>query len=147
MPDGLVPIPPDAVEQRKQQMLRLVELPPEQFAREFIPTLLTDSAPAELVDEVMAILSEFHPAGQRALVRAGFPEHDVRDVLPRIDVPTLLLYGDKDVRSPLNVAEEMHASIPGSKLVVIPGVGHMSDMEAAERFNAEVLSFLRSVQT
>lgn len=139
-------LPPEVAEQRKQQMLRLIELPPEQFAREFIPTLLTDSAPTELVNEVRAILSDFHPAGQRALVRAGFAEHDLRDVLPRIDVPTLLLYGDKDVRSPLNVAEEMHARIPRSRLVVIPGVGHMSDMEAAERFNAEVRSFLKSVQ-
>jgi len=138
-------LPPEVVEQRKQQMLRLIELPPEQFAREFIPTLLTDSAPPELVDEVMAILSDFHPAGQRALVRAGFAEHDVRDVLPRIDVPTLLLYGDKDVRSPLNVAEEMHARIARSRLVVIPGVGHMIDMEAPERFNAEVRDFCLSV--
>lgn len=43
--------------------------------------MLTDSVPAELVDEVKAMLSDFHPAGQRALVRAGFPEHDLRDVL------------------------------------------------------------------
>jgi pimeloyl-ACP methyl ester carboxylesterase len=139
-------LPPEVVEQRKQQMLRRIELPPGQFAGEFLPSLLTDSAPAELVDEVRAILSDFHPAGQRALLRAGFAEHDVRDVLPGIDVPTLLLYGDKDVRSPLDVAEEMHARIPGSMLVVIPGVGHMSDMEAPERFNAEVRSFIASLQ-
>ena len=139
-------LPPDVVEQRKQQMLRRIERPPEQFANEFLPSLLTDLAPAELVDEVRGILSDFHPAGQRALLRAGFAEHDVRDVLPRIDVPTLLLYGDQDVRSPLTVAEEMHASIPRSTLVVIPGVGHMIDMEAAERFNAEVRKFLKSLQ-
>jgi pimeloyl-ACP methyl ester carboxylesterase len=139
-------LPPEVVEQRKQQMLRRVELPPEEFASEFLPTLLTDSASPELVDEVRAILSDFHPAGQRALLRAGFAEHDLRDVLPRIDVPTLLLYGDKDVRSPLTVAKEMHASIPGSRLVVIPGAGHMIDMEAAERFNAEVRSFVKSVR-
>jgi pimeloyl-ACP methyl ester carboxylesterase len=78
------------------------------------------------------------------LLQAGFAEHDLRDVLPIIDVPSLLLYGDQDVRSPLSVAEEMHAKIPGSKLVVLPGVGHMSDVEAPERFNAEVRSFLRS---
>jgi pimeloyl-ACP methyl ester carboxylesterase len=80
-------------------------------------------------------------------VRAGFAEHDLRDVLPGIEVPTLLLYGDKDVRSPLNVAEELHAKIPRSRLVVMPGVGHMGDMEAAEQFNAHVRSFLKSVQT
>ena len=139
-------LPPEVAEQRKQGMLQRIELPPEEFAREFLPSLLADSAPAELIEEVRAILLDFHPAGQRALLRAGFAEHNVRDVLPRIDVPTLLLYGDKDVRSPLSVAEEMHAGIPRSRLVVMPGVGHMADMEAAERFNAEVRSFLRSVQ-
>jgi pimeloyl-ACP methyl ester carboxylesterase len=138
-------LPPEVVQQRKQRMLQLVEVTPKEFAHEFIPTLLTDSAPTEVVDELVAILSVFHPAGQLALLRAGFAEHDVRDVLPSIDVPTLLLYGDKDVRSPLNVAEEMHARIPGSKLVFIPGAGHMIDMEAADRFNAEVRSFLKSV--
>src|SRR5207253_125917 len=131
-------LPAEVAEQRKQRMLRLFDGPPDQFAREFIPTLLRDSAPAELVDEVTTILSEIHPAGQRALFRAGFAEHDLRDMLPRIEVPTLLLYGDRDVRSPLKVAEEMHAQIPGSRLVVMPGVGHACDLEAPERFNAEV---------
>jgi pimeloyl-ACP methyl ester carboxylesterase len=139
-------LPPEVAEQRKQGMLRRIELPPEQFASEFLPSLLSDAAPPELVEEVRAILSDFHPSGQRALLRAGFGEHDVRDVLPRINVPTLLLYGDKDVRSPLSVAEAMHASIPRSTLVVMPGVGHMADMEAGERFNAEVRAFLQSVQ-
>ena len=138
-------LPSEVAEQRKQGMLRRIELPPEEFAREFLPSLMADSVPAEVVDEVRAILLDFHPAGQRALLRAGFAEHDVRDVLADVDVPTLLIYGDKDVRSPLAVAEQMHASIRGSRLVVIPGVGHMADMEASDRFNAEVRTFLKSV--
>jgi pimeloyl-ACP methyl ester carboxylesterase len=106
--------------------------------------MVTQSAPTELVDEIVAFLSEFHPEGQRVLFQA-FAEQDLRDVLPHIEVPTLLLYGDKDVRSPLNVAEDLHAQIPGSTLVVMPGVGHVSNMEAPERFNAEVRNFLREV--
>ena len=47
-------------------------------------------APAELAEEVVAIMSEFHPAGYRAMACA-FAEADLRDVLPHIDVPTLLL--------------------------------------------------------
>jgi pimeloyl-ACP methyl ester carboxylesterase len=46
----------------------------------------------------------------------------------------------------LTVAEDMHARIPGSMLVVIPGVGHMADMEAADRFNLEVRTFVKSVE-
>jgi pimeloyl-ACP methyl ester carboxylesterase len=112
-------------------------------AREWIPGLLTQSAPDDVEREVTAILSEFHPAGQRTTARAFGSKADLRDVLPRISIPTLLLYGDQDVRSPVSVGEDPHAKIPGSKLVIIPGVGHLCDVEAAERFNAEVRSFLR----
>jgi len=73
-------------------------------------------------------------------------EADLRDVLAVIDVPTLLLYGDADQRSPLDVAEDLHAAIPRSRLVVIRGAGHYCNMEAAETFNSEVRRFLRSVQ-
>ena len=69
-------------------------------------------------------------------------EADLRDVLPRIDLPTLLLYGESDVRAPLAVAEALHARVPGSRLVVLPGVGHACNIEAAPRFHAEVREFL-----
>jgi len=139
-------LPAEVVPERLRQWLRLADLAPDQWAREWIPGLLSESAPADVVDEVIAIVSDFHPAGQRTIVRAFGSEADLRDVLPRIDVPTLLVYGDKDVRSPLSVAEDLHAQISTSRLVVIPGAGHLCDVEAPERFNAEVRSFLRSVQ-
>jgi pimeloyl-ACP methyl ester carboxylesterase len=134
-------LPAELVEQRLQQVLRDADLPPDRFLAPWIPTLFTDSAPAELVEETVDIMSDFHPAGVRAMALA-LAEADIRDVLPRIDVPTLLLYGDADQRSPLSVAEDLHGRIPTSKLVVLPGVGHMSSIEAAERFNAEVRDFL-----
>ena len=70
---------------------------------------------------------------------------DYRDVLPTISVPTLLLYGEEDVRSPLAVAREMHRQIPGSQLVVIPDVGHLTAAETPEAFNAEVRRFVHSI--
>ncbi len=114
--------------------------------RTWVPTFFSESVAPEVVEEVTAIVSEFHPTGIKVCVRA-FAETDLRNVLPLIKVPTLLLYGDKDVRSPLNVAEALHASIPGSKLVIIPGVGHVHDMEAPERFNWEIRNFLRFVES
>jgi len=139
-------LPAEVVEQRLQQALRLADLPPDRLVDELIPTLFTESAPRDLVDEFVASMSEFHPAGLRANSRA-FAEADLRDVLPRIAVPTLLLHGDKDVRAPLNVAQDLHARIPGSRLVVMQGVGHVSNVEAAERFNTEVRAFLRSARS
>jgi pimeloyl-ACP methyl ester carboxylesterase len=41
------------------------------------------------------IVKDYHPGGLRAMANA-FADADLRDVLPRIDVPTLLLYGDAD---------------------------------------------------
>jgi pimeloyl-ACP methyl ester carboxylesterase len=73
-------------------------------------------------------------------------EADLREVLPTIRVPTLLLYGQEDARSPLAVAQELHARIPGSTLVVLPEVGHMSNLETPQRFNDAVRDFLGSVE-
>jgi pimeloyl-ACP methyl ester carboxylesterase len=75
----------------------------------------------------------------------AFAGSDLRHVLPAIDVPVLLVYGERDVRSPLTVAEELHRSIPGSKLVVVEGSGHLVNAEAPEQFNAAVVDFLRSI--
>lgn len=67
---------------------------------------------------------------------------DLRNVLPQISVPTLLLYGERDERSPLSVAQDLHAMIRGSQLVVVPGVGHGVNVEAPEEFNPAVREFL-----
>jgi pimeloyl-ACP methyl ester carboxylesterase len=136
-------LPPDIVAERLAGILRESELPPEQFARGWIPSLLTGQASAETAEELVAIMSDFHPGGSRTMARA-MAEADLRDVLPRIDIPTLLLYGDADRRSPLSLAEELAVQIRGSRLVVLHGVGHQSNIEAAERFNAELGEFLRS---
>jgi pimeloyl-ACP methyl ester carboxylesterase len=136
-------LPPEVVAERLDSFLRDAELPPAQVAAGFVPGLLTAAAPPEMVDEVVAIMSEFHPVGARVMAR-GFAEADLRDVLPTIEVPTLLVWGESDVRSPLPVATEMHSRIPGSTLVVIPGAGHLCNVEAADRFTAHVREFLRS---
>lgn len=136
-------LPAAVVAERLEGCLREAELPPEQFVPGWIPGLLTDRAPAEMIDEVVAIMSEFHPVGFRAMAHA-LAEADLREVLPNIDVPTLLLYGDEDRRSPIPVAEELHSRIRGSSLVVMPEVGHLSNVEAADRFSAEVRDFLLS---
>jgi pimeloyl-ACP methyl ester carboxylesterase len=119
---------------------------PSPLVYELVPTLFTDSAPPELVDEFAEIMSAVHPAGLRASARA-FADADLRYVLPRIDIPTLLLYGDMDARAPLNVARDLHDEIAGSRLIVMDGVGHLSNLEAADRFNAEVRAFLRSAES
>jgi pimeloyl-ACP methyl ester carboxylesterase len=71
-------------------------------------------------------------------------ESDLRGTLGAVEVPTLLLYGELDVRSPLDVGEALHAAIPGSRIEVLPGVGHQCNIEAPGAFNAAVRAFLRT---
>lgn len=134
---------PEVVEDRLAQALQEADLAPEAFVPSWIPGLVTDAATPTLVGEVVAMMSDFHPAGYRTMARA-MAEADLRDALPRVAVPTLLLYGDADRRSPLTVAGDLLAAIPRSILVVVPGVGHLMNVEASETFDQEVRAFLRA---
>jgi pimeloyl-ACP methyl ester carboxylesterase len=110
------------------------------------PGLLSPDAPADL-HEQEAIIADAnsgrrHPGGYRASIRS-MAEADLRDVLPTIGVPTLLVYGERDERSPLEVAYALHARIPAAELAVIPGVGHLANLEAPDEFDRYVRDFLR----
>ena len=63
-------------------------------------------------------------------------EADLSDVLPLVAVPTLLLWGELDARSPLRVAHEFAEAIPRAELVVVEGAGHMSPLEEPQQVNA-----------
>jgi len=139
-------LPPDVVEFRLNQALRLADLTGEELVREIVPTLFSPTAASELVDRFAAGMREFHPAGLRATGRA-FARADLRDALATIEVPTLLIYGSEDVRAPIDMARDIHTAIPRSRLVVIDDVGHVPNIEAPERFQEAVRMFLRSLDT
>lgn len=134
-------LPAEEVERRTQSVLSLLERPTGPQLDEFLASVFAEDVPAEVVDEARAIMSDVHPEGAREVLLA-FGAADLRDVLPTISVPTLLLYGERDRRSPLHVATEMHAQIPGSRLAVLPGAGHAVNVEAPDLFNEEVRAFL-----
>ena len=136
-------LPAEVAGQRLRQAMVLADLPPEEFAGTLLPTMFAEPPPAEVVAAIAASIRAFHPVGFRAMARAS--AGNVRDVLPRIQVPTLLLYGDADVRAPLAVAEDLHRSIRGSRLVLLPGVGHVTNLEAPEAFNQAVRDFLHGL--
>jgi pimeloyl-ACP methyl ester carboxylesterase len=139
-------LPPREVEQRLQFALRAAELAPSSFEPTSMPGLFSDVLPTDTAAELITIMSETRAAGIRPMAYA-LAEADLRHVLPHIDVPTLLLYGDADRRSPLNVARDLHAQIPRSTLIVLPGLGHECYLESAETFSAEVLKFLAECRT
>jgi len=133
----------DEVAARLKQLLAQIERPAGEWVNGYIPSLLTERAPQELADELASVMADSRPEGLRPMLLA-MAEADLRDLLSTISVPTLLLYGEEDLRSSRSVAEEMHAAIPGSTLVLLPEAGHQVNLESPDRFDEEVRTFMRS---
>jgi pimeloyl-ACP methyl ester carboxylesterase len=126
-------------DERLAACLRDSSLPARELVRNYLPTMHSTSASREQQEEWASIMSDFHPIGFRLMAETSAP--DTSDLLPTIRVPTLLIWGHADARSPLSVAHQFQDAIPNAKLVVIPGAGHVSNLEAPTRFNGEVRSF------
>jgi pimeloyl-ACP methyl ester carboxylesterase len=136
----------EAARQRLERCERESALPPDEFVARWVPVEFFSDASPELREEMAAVVSKFHPIGFRLMART-LAEGDTSDVLSKIDVPTLLLWGDGDQRSPLDVAERFRSAIPGAEYVVLPRAGHVSNMERPEAFDAHVRRFCSASTT
>jgi 3-oxoadipate enol-lactonase len=75
----------------------------------------------------------------------AIPKIDLTDRLKEIGCPTLIVVGEEDAGTPVAMARDIHAAMPGSKLAVIPSASHLSNIEQPQAFNAELLAFLDRV--
>jgi pimeloyl-ACP methyl ester carboxylesterase len=111
-----------------------------------LPGLFAGDPPAEFVPLLEAMAADVRPESMRTALFV-MAEADQRDLLPLIGAPTLLIWGELDARSPLNVARQFADAIPDAKLVVIPRAGHVSNLEQPELFNDAVREFCRAHAT
>jgi pimeloyl-ACP methyl ester carboxylesterase len=135
-------LPEEEVRARVAGVRQMLAAPAEEFDPT-PPGLLAGDPPVELA----ALLKDIFAAVRRETLRTlllVMAEVDQRDLLPRIAVPTLLIWGELDARSPLSVARQFEQAMPDTKLVVIPGAGHLSNLERPERFNQAVREFCRA---
>jgi pimeloyl-ACP methyl ester carboxylesterase len=86
-----------------------------------------------------------HPRGVVRALQGVIDRKPIHGELGKISVPTLVMVGDEDVATIPAKAERIHAAIPGSRLVVIPGAGHTSSVEQPAFVNAALAEFLGSV--
>ncbi len=61
-------------------------------------------------------------------------------------MPTLIIWGDRDDIIPVSHAYAAHQAMPGSRLVIIEGVGHFPQIEAPEQFVDALLDFIESTE-
>ncbi|MGN6170870.1 MAG: alpha/beta fold hydrolase [Solirubrobacteraceae bacterium] len=111
-----------------------------------LPGLFADGPPTEFTQLLEDVARDVRPQSLRTLLPI-MAEADQRDLLPHITVPTLLIWGELDARSSLTVAHQFERTIPDATLVVIPGAGHVSQLERPEQFNKAVREFCRAHST
>lgn len=119
------------------------------FAADSAERLRAISSPPRGVVSFSRVLAlDFMRAGPSSVIRsaASIATQDAAEAMRRIDVPTLLVWGDRDPLVPLRHGRAMHEAIGSSRLVVVPRAGHVPMWDNADAFNRELLEFLRDVE-
>lgn len=113
-------------------------------AREMLPKLLSSGAAPHTIDAVRGWIESAAPRAIDAAIGALMERPDSTPDLARIGVPALVLVGDADGVTPVADSEAMQRAIARSKLVVIPGAGHLANVEQPGAFSRALADFLAS---
>lgn len=95
----------------------------------------------QAVQRIERMLLATSPGGYAACCEA-IAYMDLREDLERIDVPVRIIAADRDPSTPPEHARLMHDRVAGSELVILQDVAHLANVEAGERFNGLLESFL-----
>lgn len=136
---------PEAVEGRKT-LLRLVqEKGPAAVADQMLPRLLGETTRAtrpDVVEHVRSLVLANPADAIAGAIHALMTRPDSTPLLASIHIPTLIVVGEEDIVTPRPLAEEMQRGIGGSELTVIPGAGHLTNLEQPGAFNDALARFL-----
>ncbi len=116
--------------------------------QEFIQGLVgpaTRETRPEVVAEVQRIMARPDPRAVAQTLRALADRPDSRPLLSGIAVPTLVLVGEGDTLTPPDSARGIADGIRHARLAVLPGSGHLSNLEARQAFNNELVAFLGEI--
>lgn len=100
-----------------------------------LPRLLPATADHSLADAIRQMARSASPTGLAATLRGMAARIDANSLLPSIKIPTLAISGEHDVISPPAEMAVWAGKIPEARFVTLPGVGHMTPMEAPHEFN------------
>jgi len=118
---------------------------PASMAEPVLRSIMAPQVDATAVAAAAASMARISADGLRAAVEF-LPTHDVRARLREIGAPTLVLVGEHDEETPLSYAEALAGGIPGGTVQVIPGAGHIANLEAPQAVNAALRAHLDAVE-
>jgi 3-oxoadipate enol-lactonase len=100
------------------------------------------NAAPEVIQEIALHMRRARPSGYMSVARA-IAETDARPWLGRIGQPTLLLCGEADRVTGMEVSRTLLERLPDARLVVVAGAGHAPHIEQPDRFARAVREFLK----
>jgi pimeloyl-ACP methyl ester carboxylesterase len=103
--------------------------------------LLGPNANDEVRRDVEATIRAQDPKSVAAGSRALGARADSRELLARFAGPAMVVVGEHDAVTPAAKAAQMHELLKGSRLVTIPGAGHLPQLEQPEAFNRALWEF------
>lgn len=101
-------------------------------------------ATKELVDDVFATVNDRIKLIKTLTIAKSAIRHNMSKDLPKINIPTCLIWGKNDQVTPPEVAIEFHELLPDSDLFWIDKCGHAAMMECPNEFNEIFLNWLKS---
>jgi 3-oxoadipate enol-lactonase len=114
---------------------------PKDIAPAVAETLIGKSARPGSFEKLVASMSALHKYSYLKTI-AGTATYQRPFELEKTAVPTHVVVGDEDRLTPPEMSRQMAERIPGARLTLIEGAGHVSNIEQPERFNRAVLAFL-----
>lgn len=106
------------------------------------PKLLGPHADEAVVAHVRQMMKASSPQGSAAALRGRAARPDYRDGLRGLDMPSLVCTGTSDVWSTAAITGDLVECLRKPRVVSLPGVGHLPNLESSDRFDAELLAFL-----
>lgn len=138
--DSFAALPPDIadakianlVDQARQQPMALV-------ADQYVADTFEEPYPPG-AEQVRRALAAIDSDSYAAAVEACFGAR-IEDRLAHVTSPALVLWGDRDAKTPRPLSERIVAGLPDARLAVVPDAGHLSNVDNPEGFVALVAAF------
>lgn len=118
----------------------LAAVGPEIIAARRASKLVSPTAPASVAEAVRADMAAIRLSGF-ASAATMMAQCDTTELLPRLQVPALVLVGEDDVITGVPESRLLAESIPGAALGIIPGAGHAAVQEKPLEMSAAILAF------
>jgi len=100
----------------------------------------------QLAADVYRMICLTNPVAAAAALRGRAMRRDYSDFLSSLRLPNLIVVGSEDAYTTVAEAEDMGRRIAGSRLEVFEGIGHLPNLEDAQRFNEALVTFLQSTR-